>query len=377
MNTGKTLGIVGGGQLGRMLTIAAKPLGFDVVVLESKADCPAAQVGAEVIIGDLYDAVALAKLAKRCDYLTVEIEHLDAAALQKLADAGHNIHPSPATISLIQDKFAQKQFLVDAGIPVAPFTEITDPTSAESAFKTFGGQLVLKTRYGAYDGRGNALIKNKAQLIVALQQFTDQPLYAEKLVQFVKELAVLVARDKAGKIALYPVVEMFHQRSICLQVNAPAQISKLAEKRALAIAKKTAQQLQGAGVFAIEMFLIADDEILVNEIAPRVHNSGHFSIEGSVTSQFEQHVRAVTGLPLGSTAMAAPAATMVNILGTTNSENGLTKIDQLLQLPNTHLHWYGKSPVKVDRKMGHITVTGATIKQTSRIARQARRRLPV
>ncbi|MEO8785029.1 MAG: ATP-grasp domain-containing protein, partial [Candidatus Saccharimonadales bacterium] len=204
------IGIVGGGQLGRMLTLAAKPLGFDVIVLDAKAGSPAAQVGAGQIVGDLYDAAALQKLADQADFLTIEIEHLNAEALQAICDKGTPVNPSPQTIALIQDKFAQKSFLQKKGIPVAEMLNVDSPAKAKQALEAFDGQMLLKTRNGAYDGRGNALVKSPAQLTQALTKFDGQPLYAERLVPFVKELAVMVARSTTSAIKTYPVVETVH-----------------------------------------------------------------------------------------------------------------------------------------------------------------------
>jgi phosphoribosylaminoimidazole carboxylase PurK protein len=373
----ETIGIVGGGQLGRMLTLAAKPLGFDVIVVDPSDDCPAAQVGAIQIKADLGDAQALKKLGKLSDVVTVEIEHLDADVLADLADSGLAVHPAPQTIKLIQDKFKQKQFLKIASIPVAPFIEITDRSSAEKAREQFGGQMLVKTRLNAYDGRGNMLVKNLEDLKAAFERFGETPLYAEAVVPFVKELAVMVARSTNGETALYPVVETIHERNICLEVRAPAEISPKAVKAAQAAARQTAEHLSGAGVFGIEMFLLEDDSVMINEIAPRVHNSGHYTTEACVTSQFEQHIRAVAGLPLGSTDMKCPAAVMVNILGAANHPTELQGRNKTLAVPEVALHWYGKSPTKVDRKMGHITATGPSLELACQRAHKAIRSIKV
>lgn len=373
-----TIGIVGGGQLGRMLTQAAKPLGFEVVVLDPGANCPAAQVGARQIVGDLYDAKALARLADQSDIITVEIEHLDANSLKNLATkTGKPVHPAPQTVKLIQDKYLQKQFLKHAGLSIAPFTAVADAHEARTALQEFGGKMVLKTRHGAFDGRGNALIKKPKELDQALARFKDAAIYAEAFVPFVKELAVIVARDVRGKVATYPIVETIHVRSICDEVIAPAQIDRKVAERAIKLAKKTAKHLQGAGVFAIEMFLLADGAVMINEIAPRVHNSGHYSIEACVTSQFEQHIRAISGLPLGKTDLKVAAATMVNILGERDSQAGLRGTDKALAISGVSLHWYGKSPIKIDRKMGHITAVGDKVQTTRKQAQRARRKIAV
>jgi phosphoribosylaminoimidazole carboxylase len=277
---------------------------------------------------------------------------------------------------MIQDKFLQKEFLSKAGVAVAPYLPIHDLGAGFVALDDFGGNMILKARYGAYDGRGNFVIKNTKELRKTMKHFAPDQLYAEKLLPFKKELSVIVARDTKGRTKFYPVVELIHERSICLETLAPASISKPAYKNATKLAKRVAKHLQGAGVFAIEMFLLKDDEVVVNEIAPRVHNSGHYSIEGCVTSQFEQHIRAITGLPLGDTSLVAPAASMVNILGTRNSD-AEPDFSNALGRADTHIHWYGKTPVKIDRKMGHITSTGKNTRQASKRANQARKGIAV
>ena len=370
------IGIVGGGQLGRMLTEAAKPLGFTVIVLDPTENCPAAQVGAQQIVGDLYDEAALRSLAAQSDYLTIEIEHLNANLLEELAAGGKPVNPAPKTIAVIQDKLAQKRFLQQHGIPVADFAEITDTASAEKALAAFDGRLLLKARHGAYDGRGNAVVKNPAELTAALARFKDQPLYAERFVPFTKELAVMVARDRQGRVATYPITETVHERNICVKTLTPARVPAAAAKQAEQLAVGVAEHLKGAGVFGIEMFLTSDG-VLVNEIAPRVHNSGHYTIEACTTSQFEQHIRAITGLPLGPTDMTVPAAVMINILGERNGPVELRGLEEASRDPHTKVHLYGKSPTKIDRKMGHITATGRTVEAAEARAQKARAALSI
>ena len=375
MGSVKTIGIVGGGQLGRMLTLAAKPLGFSVVVLDSSKDCPAAQVGADVVVGGLYDEAAIARLAERSDVVTVEIEHLSTKALAAVAAAGTPVHPAPQTVELIQDKYRQKQALVTANIPVADSVDVETKDMAKKVLAEFGGSMILKAKHGAYDGRGNAVVKSAHELDSAWEALGGKNLYAEKLVAFTKELSVIMARSTSGEVVLYDVVEMNHERSICLEVIVPAQITETAKATAQKIAQQVGGILEGAGVFAIEMFLLPDDSVLVNEIAPRVHNSGHHSIESAITSQFEQHIRAVAGLPLGKTDLKKPAV-MVNVLGRKNGDVELG-VSEALGFADTHLHWYGKSPVKVDRKMGHITAVHDNIEIARMNANAAREALDV
>lgn len=368
-----TIGIVGGGQLGRMLTEAAIPLGFQVVVVDPGANCPAAQVGAEQIVASLHDEKALHELAEKSDVITIEIEHVDAKLLAEINDLGKPVHPAPATIAMIQDKYLQKQFLHKNDIPVAPFVEVTDKASVEAALKDFGGSMILKTRFGAYDGRGNYVINTPEDIDKAFDVFGDKPLYAEAIVPFSKELAVMVARSTTGETAVYPIVETIQERSICVEVLASAPISDKDMAAAEKLALQVVEKLDGAGVYGVEMFLTSGGQVMVNEIAPRVHNSGHYTIEACATSQFEQHIRAITGLPLGPTNLLAPAAVMVNILG---ERDGPTEIDGLgeAQVDGAAIHLYGKSPTKIDRKMGHITVTGddlETVRQQAEAARKA------
>lgn len=371
----RTIGIIGGGQLGRMLTLAAKPLGFDVVVLDPNKNCPAAQVGARVITGDLYSAEAIKKLSAAVDVVTIEIEHLNTTALAEVKRTGTAVHPAPSTVRLIQDKFRQKQRLQASGIATARFIETKTKDTAKTVLTEFGGSMILKAKHGAYDGRGNAVVKSIHELDGAWSALGGKELYAEELVGFTKELSVIIARSTDNGVQTYDVVEMAHERNICLEVTVPAQIASKAKTAAAKLAAQTSRILEGAGVFAIEMFLLEDNSVLVNEIAPRVHNSGHHTIESCVTSQFEQHIRAITGLPLGETALISPAV-MVNILGTFNGDAAINP-EPALALPQTHLHWYGKSPVKVDRKMGHITSLSDTVEAARKNANKARRSLQI
>ncbi len=360
-----------------MLTLAAKPLGFQVVVVDPVPNSPAAQVGAEQIIADLYDKSALARLAERADVVTVEIEHLDAEALAEIEKLGVAVHPSPATIRIIQDKLWQKHLLHQAHIPVASFVEVNSLQEAKSVLKAFGGKMLLKTRHGAYDGRGNALITKPQQLKRAIERFGGAKLYAEKFVPFEKELSVIIARSTNGKVVVYPVVETTHKDNICVETRVPARIDKSAAKNAQKLAHEVAKYLRGAGVFAIEMFLTKDGQVLVNEIAPRVHNSGHYTIEASHTSQFEQHIRAVSGLALGDPSLAVPAAVMVNILGERDGPTKIEGLDDALALPHVSVHIYGKAPTKKSRKMGHITATGKSVREAARNAKKARRKINI
>jgi phosphoribosylaminoimidazole carboxylase PurK protein len=378
----ENIGIVGGGQLGRMLTEAAHPLGYQVTVVEASPDCPATKAGANYIQGGLKDADAIRQLAEQTDVVTWEIEHIDTSTLIDLASEGYNVQPSPSTLAVIQDKFTQKQMLIKAGLPVAESLALshqesdTDKaTHLDEVVRMLGGAVILKTKTGGYDGRGNLLFDGDYARVDEVLGSDWGNVYAERIVPFEKELSVVAARDMQGNIAIYPTAETVHKDNICHTVVTPARIRPKLIADAQEIAHETLKQLEGAGIFAIEMFA-TEDEVIINEIAPRVHNSGHHTIEANVTSQFEQHVRAITGMPLGSTAMRSPAAAMINILG--QREEPLTRegMRSVLALPDTHPHFYGKSSRKA-RKIGHITVLGSSVEEVLRTANQARGELTV
>ncbi len=371
------IGIVGGGQLGRMLGIAAKQLGFDVIVIDPTPNSPAGQVVDEQIVAGFTDTAAIVDLASRVDYLTFEIELADAEILSKLEATGAKINPAPSTLHMIKDKYAQKQFLTRLGIPVADSYPVKTQADILKVAQKVGYPLLLKQRHDAYDGRGNLLIKSPSQIGAALERFSGQPLYAEAEVKFTKELAVMAARSTTGQVRVYPVVETKHQHHICHVVLAPAAIAPRVQKKAQHLAIEVMQHLKGAGVFGIEMFLTADDQVLVNEIAPRVHNSGHYTLEACVTNQFEQHIRAITGLPLGDTALQVPATVMVNILGDKEGPAQLRGLAHALAISRTSVHIYGKAQTKVDRKMGHLTVTANSLPTAYRKALQARKELSI
>jgi 5-(carboxyamino)imidazole ribonucleotide synthase len=371
------IGIVGGGQLGRMMAFDAKKLGFTVTVIDPTPNSPTGQVVDRQIVADFYDKKAIRELGKISDFLTSEIEFSDSKILDELSQKGVQIHPSAKTFGTINDKLEQKKFLRKAGLPVADFIEVETKDDIQNAAKNFGYPLLLKARFDAYDGRGNALIKNKSQIDIGLNKLRRKKLYVEKFVSFTKELAAVVARSTKGEIVSYPVVETIHKNNICHIVIAPAPVDKKVTNKAKRLAIKTMQHLKGAGVFGIEMFLTKNGKVLINEIAPRVHNSGHFTIEGCRTSQFEQHIRAVTGLPLGSIEMTAPSAVMINILGERQSPAQVKGLEKILKMPNVFVHIYGKAETKNERKMGHITVLGKTVKEAYNKAIKARKLLMI
>ena len=352
---GKILGIIGGGQLGMMLTEAAKNMPLDiskVIVLDPTKNCPAAKVGAEQIVADFKDESSIRELADRCGIITYEIESGDSIVLKKL-ESKCQINPSPETLFIIQDKLSQKKFLKENNIPVGKFSEITFRSELEAKIEEFGLPILLKTRRDAYDGRGNFKITSVEQISDALNLFEGRSLMVEEFVDFKMEVSVIAVRNTVGEIKTYPVVENIHEDNILKMTIAPARINTEISKNAEEIAHKTMEVLHGAGVFGIEMFVTQDDQILINEIAPRVHNSGHHTLQSSKTSQFEQHLRAILGLNLGSTELLHPAI-MYNILGPKNFK-GVYKIPTI-DFDNAFLKMYGKLESKPKRKIGHVNL---------------------
>ncbi|MEN9407597.1 MAG: hypothetical protein RLZZ455_813 [Candidatus Parcubacteria bacterium] len=368
----KKIGIVGGGQLGRMLTEAALPMGLSVTVIDPVENAPAAQAGATQIQAPLTSQDALATLGGETDIITFEIEHIDTNTLIEMANSGITVSPHPETLHMIKDKLAQKQFLRTVDIPVADFFEIKTPHDVIKLAETIRFPLLLKTRYGGFDGRGNFLVRDETELSTAFTKLRGKELYVESYVPFEKELAVILARGTNGETNTYPVVETIHKNNICHMVLAPAPLPDEITKKALEIGLQTLSHLQGAGVFTIEMFLLKNGEILVNEIAPRVHNAGHFTIEACSTSQFTQHLLAITGQELKKTEMIVPAAAMINILGSHTGIADPKGKEFAEQIPGVHVHLYGKAEVRNDRKMGHITATAETLEMAMQHAIKAR-----
>ncbi len=351
----KILGIIGGGQLGMMLTEAAKKMSehiSDVIVLDPTENCPAAKVGATQIVADFKDEKAIQELAIKSDILTYEIESGNTIILKKLENQCE-INPSPDTLQIIQDKFTQKLFLSENNIPVAEFIEIKSLFDLQNKIKNFGFPAFLKVRKDAYDGRGNYKINSEDDIDQAFKFIGNRKMFLEKFVDFKMEVSVIAARNTKGKISAYPVVENIHEENILRMTIAPARVSFAISEKAKQIATKTMQVLKGAGVFGIEMFVTKNDDILINEIAPRVHNSGHHTLESSKTSQFEQHLRAILGLELGDTTILHPTI-MYNILGP-NGFQGKYKLVNMDE-ENVFLKMYGKDESKPKRKLGHFNV---------------------
>ena len=351
----KILGIIGGGQLGMMIAEAAKKMPqhiSKIIVLDPTPNCPAAQVGAEQIIGDFKDKDAIIDLANKSDIITYEIESGDSQVL-KSVEKDAEINPSPDTLRIIQDKFLQKSFLLENNIPVPEFIEIKNLDDVQEGLKKFGYPALLKARRDAYDGRGNFKINSEDEIQNAFDYFKGQKLLLEKYVPFKMEVSVIASRNTKGQIKTYPLVENIHEENILRQTIAPARVSDKVAQNAEKIAEKTMSVLKGAGVFGIEMFVTEDEEITINEIAPRVHNSGHHTLQSSNTSQFEQHLRAILGIELNSTELVHNTV-MYNILGSKDFQGKYKPLT--INAKNVFLKMYGKEISKSLRKLGHVNL---------------------
>ncbi|GAA0525367.1 5-(carboxyamino)imidazole ribonucleotide synthase [Halorubrum aquaticum] len=357
---GPTLGVVGGGQLGRMLAEAASPLGVDVVVLDPTPACPASGVARDQVVADFDDPDGIHELAARVDALTFEIELADPEVLAA-AGTEHDVpvHPDPGTLETIQDKLVQTEALADAGIPVPEFAAVATADGLERVVEEFDG-VMLKARRGGYDGRGNVPVHGPDEAADALEAVGGDAM-AERFVDFEREIAVMGLKGADGATRTYPVTETIHREEILRESVAPARADDEAVVRAEAVAEDVLDFLDGRGVYGIELFETREGDVLVNEIAPRPHNSGHWTIEGTRTSQFENHVRAVLGWPLGPTDLVAPAVT-ANVLGDVEETHPATLrgVETVLDAPEADLHWYGKEDVYPLRKMGHLTLTDGT-----------------
>ena len=368
-----TLGIIGGGQLAKMTALAAFQLGCEIIVLERKEEFPAHSMVTDFLIGDWDDPNYLIRLASRVDVLTLENEFVDAEALAIVEREGYKLLPRAECIRIVQDKLFQKQALQQAGLPVPQFADTPNQQAAMAAAEKFGWPILLKKRRNGYDGKGNATIKSSKELESAWKQLDGEvnALYVEEYCSFSKELAVMITRGQDGEEATYPVVETIQREHICEIVRAPAAIPNEVAARASDIARRAVAAVDGVGTMGVELFVSSNGEILINEMAPRVHNSGHYTIEACVCSQFENHVRAVLGWPLGSTAMRAPAAVMINLLGIGEGSGEPQNLVEALRVDGAHVHIYGKSKSARGRKMGHVIALGDSVTQAQEIAQRA------
>ncbi|WP_429930856.1 5-(carboxyamino)imidazole ribonucleotide synthase [Agrobacterium vitis] len=344
----KTIGIIGGGQLGRMLAMAAARLGLKTIVLEPQADCPAAQVANRQIIADYADEAALAELAASCDVVTYEFENVPVTAAEALARSVP-VYPPAKALAVSQDRVSEKRFLNDNGIATAPFRTVDSQTDLEQALAEFGGEGVLKTRRFGYDGKGQRVYRKGDDASGGYQALGAVQLILEGFVPFAREISIIAARSISGEIACYDPAENIHRDGILHTSTVPASISPQTTAAAKSAAEKLLNGLDYVGVVGLELFLMADGSLIANEMAPRVHNSGHWTEAACVISQFEQHIRAVAGLPLGNPARHGDCV-MTNLIG-----DDIEAVPDWLAKPGVLVHLYGKAEARPGRKMGHVT----------------------
>lgn len=353
---GQTIGIIGGGQLGRMMALAAKAQGFRIAVLDPTEDCPCGQVADITINGDYGDLEAIQKLATVSDVITYEFENIDADCLQWL-NKNTYVPQGVELLEITQDRVKEKEAIQNAGVEVAPYAVIEKEIDIYDHLKELGLPAVLKTARGGYDGKGQFVIRSEKEVAEAALLLQAGTCVLEKWVPFEKEISVIVCRNANGETAVFPVGENIHRENILHETIVPARISEKAKETAIEKAIQLAQGFQLVGTLAVEMFL-THDNLYVNELAPRPHNSGHYSIEACETSQFEQHIRAVCNWPLANTELLKPAV-MVNILG----EHQASVIEKIPEVKDWKIHFYGKKDAKEKRKMGHVTILRHSIEE--------------
>jgi 5-(carboxyamino)imidazole ribonucleotide synthase len=375
------VGVIGGGQLAWMMLEASQCLGLELVVQTPHAHDPAVNhraqpdtpSGGKAILAAIADAKATAQLAQYCQVITFENEFVDLPALQTLEAQGVCFRPGLSVLAAVLDKLEQRQFLRSLGLSVPAFAAITPQDNPQAL--GFGFPLVIKSRRHGYDGQGTFILHNEAELQQFWQRFTSDPaditqrFMVEAFVPFERELAIMAARSATGEIALYPVVETYQKQQVCRWAIAPVALLPHTQTQIETLATRLLTELDAVGIFGIELFLTPDGQVFVNEIAPRTHNSGHLTIDACATSQFEQHLRAVCGLPLGDPALQSAGAVMVNLLGfETAKSDYLEKRQQLANFPKAKVHWYGKTEAKPGRKLGHVTVLLENADRESAIA---------
>jgi len=367
------IGIIGGGQLAKMIAQVAKRMSMYVIILDPTPNCPASTVIDRQIVADFKDENAIRQLANECDVITYEIELGNSDILIELEMNGFSIHPSAKTLRNIQDKLLQKQILKENNLPIPDFMGVETKEDLLKALEKFGYPAVLKARFDSYDGRGNFVIESKENLDEAIKFLKNKKCLMEEYVPFVKEVSVMIAKNSRGQVVRHPVVENIHKDNILDITIVPARISTKGIKEVKYVADATLSVLNGVGIFGIEMFLGKDDKVLINEIAPRPHNSGHYSIEACSISQFEQHIRAILDFPLIEPILHSPAV-MINIIGEDDSNYpyAFEGIKDVLAIPGASLHIYGKKITRKGRKLGHITVLDSNIESAIQKAKKCR-----
>ncbi|WP_423408819.1 5-(carboxyamino)imidazole ribonucleotide synthase [Heyndrickxia sp. MSNUG] len=362
---GQTIGIIGGGQLGKMMALSAKAMGFRVAVLDPTDDCPCGQVADEQILGGYDNLDKIKQLSEISDVITYEFENIDADALEWLNKNAY-VPQGTELLRITQDRIEEKRHMQEAGVRVAPYAVVTKTEDVAAGIGKLGMPAVLKTARGGYDGKGQLVIRTTEDIAIAETLVSQGACVLEKWISFEKEISVIITRSTAGETAVFPVAENIHMDNILHETIVPARISKQAAEKAIEAAKQIASALDLTGTLAVEMFLAPNDEIYINELAPRPHNSGHYTIEACETSQFEQHVRSVCGWPLGSTDLLKPAV-MVNILG----EHQQPLLERITELQDWKIHLYGKKEAKHKRKMGHVTLLRETVEKALEEAEQS------
>ncbi len=350
---GATIGVLGGGQLGRMMAVTARQMGYRIIVLDPSARCPTAQVSDGVVVGALDDLEAARHLAKQVDVITLDTEHVPATILTELETIAP-VRPGASVLRTIQDRLVQKEFLDRIGMPQAAWAPVGDPDELEVALAKVGRPAILKVRRAGYDGKGQVRVDPDVDAVAQLARLRGELAVAEEVVKFTREISVILARGLGGEIQIYPIAENAHRRHVLHTTRAPAPMVDAQRTRAHDVAVAVAEALGHVGVMAVEMFELADGRLLVNEIAPRTHNSGHYTYGACATSQFEQHIRAVCGLPLGDP-RALTGAVMVNLIGDLWA-HGSPPWHHVLARPEARLHLYGKDAPAPGRKMGHIVL---------------------
>ncbi|ASC69204.1 N5-carboxyaminoimidazole ribonucleotide synthase [Halomicronema hongdechloris C2206] len=356
----RRIGVIGGGQLAWMMGPAAETLGLELVVQTGSQQDPAVAIAADTILVPVADAQGTRALAAQCDVVTFENEFIDLAALKALAAEGVIFYPQLSVLAPVLDKYDQRQYYQHIGLPNPPYVPLTSPADlsglAEQA-DTIGFPLVMKTRRLGYDGYGTFILKTLDDLQAAWAQTGYAPVLLEAFIPFTKELAVMVARSVSGEIAVYPTVETQQVDQVCRRVMAPAAVAPEVHQQVEHIARTLVERLQAVGILGLEFFLTPDNRVLINEMAPRPHNSGHYTLDACVTSQFEQQLRAICDRTLGPTTLTCAQAVMVNLLGFEHgSHDYQPQRQQLAAIPHAHVYWYGKAESRPGRKLGHITV---------------------
>jgi 5-(carboxyamino)imidazole ribonucleotide synthase len=372
LSPGKTIGILGGGQLGRMLALAAARLGYRVHIYEPQAGCPAGMVAAKEINATYEDIAALTAFARECDVVTYEFENVPAAPLRAIENIT-TLHPHRSVLETAQNRSREKRWLHDQGFPHARFIEVAAGGDLAAAVAEVGMPAVVKTADFGYDGKGQLKVKTPDDLTAAVQRFARQPVVVEQFVDFAVEVSAVVARSASAAVRVFPIAENIHRNHILDFSVVPARVTPAVLAQAEKLARLVAEKINLVGVMGVEFFVTRDGAVLINELAPRTHNSGHYTVDACVTSQFEQQVRAICGLPLGAVTLLSPVV-MANILGDAWSA-GEPRWADLLAQPSVRLHLYGKSEARPGRKMGHFTVTARDADLALELARKYQERL--